>query len=72
MFGSGIYSADITATFHCGACEADYELEGMTNDYGTVAHAECGVCGAELMLELSNTQNDDSAYDQWRESQLED
>lgn len=72
MFGSGIYCEEITATFHCPTCEEDYELEGMTDDYHTMATAECEVCKTSLRIELdSNERDEDNDYDAWRESQME-
>jgi transcription elongation factor Elf1 len=73
MRGSGIFSEDYTGTFHCAVCEDDFECEGSTNDWGSMAYAECPECGAELELEIDTEggQDEDAAYDSYRESLLD-
>jgi Zn finger protein HypA/HybF involved in hydrogenase expression len=60
MRGSGIYSEDYEGTFSCSECEKDYELEGQTNDWGTMAYAICPDCNSELEIEI-DTEYDEQA-----------
>lgn len=73
MRGSGIYAEDYTGIFFCDNCEDEYELDGQTDDWGTNASAECPDCGATLEVELPDTSqpDEDEAYDNWRDSQLD-
>jgi transcription elongation factor Elf1 len=56
MKGSGIDSTDYTADFFCAECDKEFELDGMVDDYGIVATAECPKCGAELEVEVPSKE----------------
>lgn len=71
MMGSGIYSEDYTGVFHCDECEADYELDGTTDDWKHTAYATCEKCGADLEVEINNEPDPDAMYEAWKESQLD-
>ena len=71
MIGSGIYSEDYSGAFYCSECDKEFELDGQTNDTGTMAYADCPKCETELELELDLGYDEDYAYDNWRESQLD-
>ena len=72
MRGSGIYSETYTGTFTCSECEKDYELDGDTNDWGTVAYADCPDCGSELELDIDTEydQQAEQADNNWKERNL--
>jgi hypothetical protein len=73
MRGSGIYADNYTGDFYCYECDEDYELDGVTDDWGNKAFATCPKCEADLELELPDNEPDpDAMYDAWRESQMGD
>jgi len=64
MMGSGIYQREITVMFHCDTCEADFELDAVTDDWNTTAFANCETCGQDLELDISRDEFDyDDTYD---------
>ena len=58
MKGSGIYSQTYSGTFNCETCEADFECDGETNDWQTMAFATCPKCEADLEKELPEQDED--------------
>lgn len=56
MKGSGIDSTDYTADFFCSDCEKEFELDGVTDDYGIIATAECPECRKELEVEVPSKE----------------
>lgn len=64
MMGSGIYAKDWSGEMDCLACEKTFEVEGETNDWQTMAFAECPQCSGDLEKEISRDENDyDDTYD---------
>jgi transcription elongation factor Elf1 len=57
MRGSGIDSTDYTADFFCSDCEKEFELDGMTDDYGIIAYAECPDCAKVLEVEVPSRED---------------
>lgn len=74
MRGSGIYSEDYTGIFFCEDCGDEYSLDGQTDDFGDKAFAECPDCGQQLEKDIDekDSDTDDTGYDEWRESQLDE
>ncbi len=73
MRGSGIYAEDYTGTFYCSDCEDEFELDGTTDDWGTMAYADCPDCGKGLELELPSRdeRDEDADYEAYRDSQMD-
>jgi hypothetical protein len=72
MFGSGIYSQEITITMICSNCEYEGEVELMTNDAQTEASGNCSECEHELNKELDEEDfgyDPDLAYEDYRDNQ---
>jgi len=67
--GSGIYAEDWTGVFNCAECEADYELDGTTDDWKLKAYADCPKCGADLEVELPSEPDPEEWFDVWLASQ---
>lgn len=72
MKGSGIDSVDYTGVFFCSNCDDEFECEGSTDDWQTTAYATCPKCETGLEKDIDTAgQDDDYAYDSWRDSQLD-
>lgn len=54
MMGSGIYVQDWVGTIECVYCEQKFEeVEGQTNDWGSMAYADCPKCGREVETQIA-------------------
>lgn len=62
MRGSGINSGDYYATFACSECDKEFDLYGQTDDWGSVAYAECPDCGRELEVEVPSKEDLEKEY----------
>lgn len=62
MKGSGIDAEDYTGDFYCSECDKEFELDGMTDDYGYNATAECPDCGKILEKELPTREEAEADY----------
>ena len=54
--GSGIYSEDYSGTFYCSECDEEFELDGSTNDWKTIAYSDCPKCKGEVSKELPSKE----------------
>ncbi len=72
MKGSGIDSESWTGEIYCSTCDEDVEVDGSTDDWGTMVYATCPDCNSDLEKEIDNSRDDDDyAYESWRDSQLD-